>query len=67
MDKTKQNGKSGIIPAVGYITAQELADRLQLRDFRNLQDELKKQGIKHSIICGKYVYCCSTLEKLFWE
>ena len=58
---------SGFIPKDGFITGQELAIRLGLRDHSNLQDTLAKMGVEHVSIAGKRLYRCADLAELDWE
>lgn len=59
--------KAGFIPESGYITGQELADRLNLKDVKNLQIELETVGMKHIKLGSKRVYRCTDLQRLFFD
>lgn len=67
MNDQEKNPIGGWIPKEGYISAREIADRLKLKSVPHLQEELDKLGIEHKSICGKRLYQCSSLERLFWE
>ena len=68
-NSTKDSGieRSGYIPAAGYITGQELADRLRLKDYKHLQEQLANNGIVHATLGSKRVYRLKDLERLFFE
>ena len=57
----------GYFPKDGALTAYEIARRLRLKSVRALQDELEKKGIAYQSLCGKRVYPCDQIMRLFWE
>lgn len=70
MEKNANDGNGdgkGYFPPTGYITVEEMRQRLQLRDGRTLQANLEKLGIKHATLGGRRLYRCESIEQLFWE
>ena len=66
MDADKNQRSTGIIPENGFITAEELAKCLRLKTVRTLQTQLEKEGIEFANVCGKRLYECRSLQKLFY-
>lgn len=65
--KREFDSNTGFIPDFGYITARELADRLELTDYRTVQNQLEMSGVSHATVGKKRLYQCSELKRLFFN
>ncbi len=63
----KNENVTGWLPSEGIISAEELCLRLRLKSLHYLKTSLQEKGITGVNICGKTIYDCRDIPRVFLD